>query len=81
MSKRDKLIQKILTGKSGVTPDEAVKVLEMLNFRASSAGGSHLTFRKQNSQSVTIVLTQNLLKPYLVEKLQETLKKEGYNNG
>jgi len=80
MSKRDKLIQRILIGKSDITPEEAVKILKMLGFRASPTGSSHLTFRKQNNQSVTIVLTQNPLKPYLVEKLQETLKNEGYRN-
>ena len=81
MSKREKLIQKILNGKADVTPEEAVKILEMLDFMASPTGGSHLTFRKANSPSVTIVLTQNPLKPYLLEKLQETLKNEGYQNG
>jgi predicted RNA binding protein YcfA (HicA-like mRNA interferase family) len=81
VSTRDKFIQKILKGKSDVAPDEAVKVLEMLGFTASPTGGSHLTFRKPNRPSVTIVLTQNPLKPYLLEKLQETLKNEGYQNG
>ena len=78
MSKRDKLIQKIFKGKSDVTPDEAAKILEILNFRATSSGGSHLTFRKPNRPSVTIILTQNPLKPYLLEKLREALKNEGY---
>jgi predicted RNA binding protein YcfA (HicA-like mRNA interferase family) len=78
VSKRDKLIQKIFKGKSDVTPDDAVNILEMLGFKASPNGGSHLTFRKPNRQSVTIVLTQNPLKSYLLEKLQETLRKEGY---
>ena len=81
MSKRDKLIQKILNGKSNITPDEAAKILEMLNFKAMPSGGSHLTFRKPNRPSVTIILTQNPLKPYLLEKLQEALKHEGYTNG
>ena len=78
MSKRNKLIQKIFKGGSDVTPGEAVKILEMLDFAATPTGGSHLTFRKSNRPSVTIVLTQNPLKPYLLEKLQETLKNEGY---
>jgi len=81
MSKRDKLIKKIFMGKSDVTPDEAVKILEILGFVASPSGGSHLTFRKSGRQSVTIVLTQNPLKSYLLEKLQEALKNEGYKNG
>jgi len=78
MSKRDKLIQKVFKGGPDVTPDEAVNILKMLGFVSTPTGGSHLTFRKPNQQSVTIVLTQNPLKSYLVEKLQETLKNEGY---
>jgi len=80
VSKRDKLIQRIFEGKSDVTPGEAIKILEMLNFVATPTGGSHLTFRKPNRQSVTIVLTQDSLKSYLLEKLQETLRKEGHQN-
>ena len=71
MSKRGKLIQKIFEGNSDVTPNEAVKILEMLDFKATPTDGSHLTFRKQNRLSITIVLTQNPLKPYMLEKLQE----------
>ena len=80
MSKRDKLSQKTLTGKSNITPAEAQKILESLGYLAEgpSGGSSHLTFRKQGKQSVTIVLTQNPLKPYMVAKLQLTLKNEGY---
>ena len=80
MSKRDKLIQKILEGNSDVSPNEAVKILEMFGFRATPTGGSHLTFRKQNCPSITIILTQNPLKSYLLEKLQEALKHEGYSS-
>ena len=80
MSKHDKLIQKIFKGKVDVTPDEAVKILETLGFVTSPGGGSHLTFRKANHQSITIVLTQNPIKPYLLEKLQGALINEGYRN-
>ncbi|MDR2900734.1 MAG: hypothetical protein LBV20_04365 [Treponema sp.] len=44
MSKREKLIRKILEGNSDVSPDEAMKLLEMLGFRAAVNSGSHLTF-------------------------------------
>jgi predicted RNA binding protein YcfA (HicA-like mRNA interferase family) len=80
MSKRDKLIQKILRGNADVTPDEAIKILEKLGFKATPSGGSHLTFRKISRQSVTVILTQNPLKHYLLEKLQEVLINEGYKN-
>ena len=78
MSKFDKLIQRVFIGKSDITPDEAVKILEKLGYFASPASGSHCTFRKPNRASVTIILTQNPLKSYLLEKLQEALKNEGY---
>ena len=80
MSKRDKLIQKILKGNSNVTPEEARKILENLGYISTgpAGGSSHLTFRKPDRPSVTIVLTQNPLKPYIVAKLQSALKFEGY---
>ena len=79
MGKREKLIQRIFKGRS-VTPDEAINILELLGFRATPTGGSHLTFRKANRPSVTIVITQNPLKSYLAEELQEALVNEGYQN-
>ena len=81
MSRRDKLIQKIFGGSTDVTPDEAVKILEKLGFQAAPVSGSHLTFRKPSCPSITIVLTQNPVKPYLLEKLQEALVNGGYHNG
>jgi len=80
MGKHEKLIKRIFEGKSDITPDEAVNILNKLDFKSTAIGGSHRTFRKPNRQSVTIVLTQNPLKSYLVEKLKETLKQEGYRN-
>jgi len=80
MSKHNKLIQRIFKGNQDVTPDEAVKILEKLDFKAASTGGSHLTFRKPNHPSITIVLTQNPVKPYILEKLQEALINKGYQN-
>jgi len=80
MSKNDKLIKRIFQGKLDVTPREAVLFLKKLGYFASPKSGSHITFRKPNRQSITIVLTQSHLKPYLLEKLQEVLKIEGYQN-
>jgi predicted RNA binding protein YcfA (HicA-like mRNA interferase family) len=80
MSKRDKLILKIFNADADVKPNEAVKLLEKLGFKAMPTGSSHLTFRKANSQSITVVLTQNPLKLYMLKKLQEVLINEGYKN-
>jgi len=80
MSKHDKLIKRIFESKSDITPEEAVKILRSLGYKASPANGSHQTFRKPNNQSVTIVLTQNPIKQYMIDKLQETLRNEGVQN-
>mgnify|MGYP006290831545 CR=1 FL=1 len=78
MGKLEKLIQKILTSNSVITIDEAEKILKHLEFVASDAARSHLTYRKANADSVTLVLTQKELKPYMINKLRKVLKAEGY---
>ena len=80
MGKHEKLIKRIFEGKSDITPDEAVNILRKLGFKSAPTSGSHRTFRKPDRHSVTVVLTQNPIKPYLVDKLQEMLKQEGYRN-
>jgi predicted RNA binding protein YcfA (HicA-like mRNA interferase family) len=80
VSKHDKLIQKIFRADADVTPNEAVKILKKLGFKATPTSGSHLTLRKSNRPSVTIVLTQNPVKSKKIKKLQETLTNEGYQN-
>ena len=80
MSKHEKLIQKILDGNSDITSGEAVKILKILGYSASPTGSSHLTFRKPNHMSVTLVITQNPVKPYIIAKLQEVLYIEGYKH-
>ena len=59
MTKREKLIQKILSGKSDISPNDAQKILECYGYVAAgtSGGSSHLTYRKSNRPSVTIILT------------------------
>ena len=45
MSKRDKLIQKIMAGKS-VSFDEAKKLLSLFEYTIRNQEGSHVTFGK-----------------------------------
>jgi hypothetical protein len=80
MSKRDKLIQKILKGTSIITIEEAEKILLFLDYIAEqpASGSSHITYRKKDCNSVTLVLSQKELKDYLIKKLQEALRKAGY---
>jgi len=80
MSKKDKIIQKILAGNSIITIEEAEKILLILGYDAEqpASGSSHITYRKRDCNSVTLVLTQKELKNYLTKKLQEALRKAGY---
>ena len=78
MSKREKLIQKIINGQLNITPNDACKILELYGYIATgpASGSSHLTYRKENRPSVTIILTQNPLKPYMIVKLQHIINIE-----
>lgn len=80
MSKKDKIIQKILTGNSIITIEDAEKVLLLLGYDAEqpASGSSHITYRKKDCNSITLVLTQKELKNYLIKKIQEALRKAGY---
>ena len=68
-----------IKGQIGYNPRGSKKIAESFGYVATgpSGGSSHLTFRKQNSLSITIVLTQNPLKPYMISKLQAAIKNEG----
>ncbi len=79
MTKLEKLIQKILEGQSIITIDEAEKMLQKLEYTAEKATGSHITYRKENRESVTLVLTTKELKPYMLKKLQKALQDEGHS--
>jgi len=78
MGKRDKLIKKILESRSIITIEEAINILLFLEYYAEKTGSSHETYRKKDVPSVTVVLTQKELKPYMVEKIKDALRKAGY---
>lgn len=75
MTKRDKFIQKILAGKRISYPD-AEKILISLGYipKVPSGGSSHVTFRKDNCEQITLVKTQNPLKDYLMKQIREVLE-------
>ncbi len=79
MTKKDKLIQKILENKK-ISTDEAIKILINLGFKSKTrirSGSSHKIFTKEE-MTITLVLNRKELKPYQIQDLQEILKKEGY---
>ena len=78
MSKRDKLIPKIMSGGS-VTFAEAEKLLTDLGYKSEfpQGGSFHKTFRKQGCDKITLVATQKPLKKYAMKMIQAALETEG----
>ena len=79
MSKRDKLIQKIMSG-GCITFAEAEKLLADLGYVSEypQGGSSHKTFRKQGRDKITLVATQKPLKRYAMKMIQSALINEGF---
>lgn len=79
MSKRDKLIQKILSG-AGITFAEAERLLTDLGYDSEFPQGesSHKTFRKAGCDKITLVATQKPLKKYAMKMIIAALIKEGF---
>lgn len=75
MTKRDKLIQRILDGKR-VSYNDAEKILISLGYlpKMPSGGSSHVTFRKNSCEQITLVKTQKPLKDYLMKQIREVLE-------
>lgn len=78
MSKRDKLIQKILSG-ACITFTEAERLLTELGYQSEfpQGGSSHKTFRKAGCDKITLVATQKPLKKYAMKMIVSALIKEG----
>ena len=78
MSKRDKLIQKIISGGS-ITFAEAERLLTDLGYKSEfpQGGGSHKTFRKSGCDKITLVATQKPLKKYAMKMIQAALETGG----
>jgi predicted RNA binding protein YcfA (HicA-like mRNA interferase family) len=76
MSKCEKLIQKILSGKN-VSYDEAENMLLNLGFQLKIRG-SHHNFRKPKYHRTISIKKRPQLLSYQVNDLQEVLKDHGY---
>ena len=75
MSKRQKLIDKILSGQL-VSFDDVVTIMAFLQFKVRVVG-SHHSFYKPGHHTVTIP-KQKPLKPIYIQKVKEVLKHHGY---
>lgn len=75
MTKLEKLIKKILEGKT-VSFNEADLALQNAGFDPESpkSGSSHITYRKSGKNPVTLVRNRKELKPYQLKMIQEALK-------
>ncbi len=76
MSKKEKLIQKILTGKN-ITYKDAENILLQLGFQLKMRG-SHHNFRKTGYNKTISIKKRPQLLAYQVEDLKEVLKDHGY---
>lgn len=75
MTKNQKLLKKFLEAKI-VTFSEADKVLKTLGYIPDNPGSSHITYRKDAQNLITIVKRKEL-KLYEVRKIQDALKNAG----
>jgi len=80
MSERDKLIQKIMNF-GAVSYKEAEKVLLSLGYdnKYPNSGSSHISFRKKDRVTITLVCTKESIKRYLIEKIQNAILLEETN--
>lgn len=76
MSKAEKLIQKILSGKN-VSYQEAENLLLSLGFQLKIRG-SHHNFRKAGYPRTVTIKRRKLLYDYQIDDLKEVLKDHGY---
>jgi predicted RNA binding protein YcfA (HicA-like mRNA interferase family) len=72
MTKRDKLIQKILQGKN-ISYAEAEKVLLSLGYELINQEGSHATYGKKGKNHITLVANKKEMKSYQVKLIQEAI--------
>ena len=78
MTKRDKLIQKILEGKT-ISTEQAITLLTFLGYETRSGKGSHVTYTKADF-SITLVRERKELLPYQLKDIKAILESEGYTN-
>lgn len=77
MSSREKLIQKILSGASNISFNEAENLLFWLGFNVKVCG-SHHVFRKTGLDCTISLKRRSQLLTYQIADLREVLLKHGY---
>lgn len=78
MTKRDKLIEKIMSGEHdrNISFAELKSFLDMLGFIGKNTGGSHIVFRKEGINPLNIQPSKDgKAKGYQLDQVRETVKK------
>jgi len=77
MTKRNKLIQKILQGKN-ISSDESEKILLYFGYELVNREGSHVTYGKKGKAHITLVVNKREMKSYQVKLIQEAINEQKY---
>lgn len=78
MTKKSKLINKILSGKAdqNIPFDELVKVLELLNFESRIKGSHHIFYKDEVDEIINIQAKKdNKAKAYQVKQVRDLIHK------
>ena len=79
MSKKEKLLEKLLSRPPNFTWDEAVRLMKQYNFELAKNSGSRRVFKHTSGLKIFLhePHPQNTLLDYAMEKLIEGLKSSG----
>ncbi|MFA7659060.1 MAG: type II toxin-antitoxin system HicA family toxin [Candidatus Gastranaerophilaceae bacterium] len=72
MTKRDKLVQKILDMKP-ISSNDAEKILMYFGYSVVNREGSHITYGKLNKKHITLVVNKKEMKYYQIKLIQEAI--------
>ncbi|OGI00485.1 MAG: hypothetical protein A2Y25_12100 [Candidatus Melainabacteria bacterium GWF2_37_15] len=75
MTKKEKLIQKVLSGT--ISTVEAMKILTQIGYETNSTKGSHQVWRKPGRQPIVLILSKKDLPFFLREQIVEAMRMEG----
>jgi predicted RNA binding protein YcfA (HicA-like mRNA interferase family) len=81
MSKREKLVSRLLSKPKDFEWSEAVSLLESMGFEILRGSGSRRKFRHKGTNTLIIVHKPhpgNLLKDYAIELIVDSLKEGGF---
>ncbi|MBO5341660.1 MAG: type II toxin-antitoxin system HicA family toxin [Lachnospiraceae bacterium] len=80
MSKWDKLIHKLKSSSAEIRYEELKKILEEYGYKAreTSGGSSHITFRKEGCNNITVPRHKKIKRAY-IELVRKVVEEEAKN--